>query len=448
MRERLQHDERGQVVALLAVSLVALLGMSALVLDVGFTWYAKRQVQAQIDAAALAGAQELPDTAAATRLANAYLAKNPLPGGVSAGMPSITFTQLQGTRTGAPVNKITVEETGTVPTVFAKFLGVDGLHYDVKSNACEPCGNKKFDIMLVVDRSGSMCDDGGPSCFDLDNAKAGMHELFETMDAKLDSIGLVSFPPVVNNANVCANPGGYDDPRALYLTDPLRADYQLADGTPALTSSLYLHTVGGKIGCIPAGGGTSYVDALRTGIAQLAGHRPDAQPVLIFMTDGSANTGPVYKCSQSPSFASLAGCVDRPYDSPDNTQPCHSAMQVAQAAKDAGVSIYTIGYGLYTSGREAHCSSGVWQKADGTYQLTPTDMSDWRSGHVQGVNCWGTQPECLESPAITPQEALQAIASPGTDKYFDAAAGDVRPVFQAIASDIENGTSHLVDDAA
>ena len=59
-------NERGQAFALMIVALVALLGTAAIVMDVGFAWYAKRQVQASADSAALAGAQELPDVTAAT----------------------------------------------------------------------------------------------------------------------------------------------------------------------------------------------------------------------------------------------------------------------------------------------------------------------------------------------------------------------------------------------
>ena len=56
----------------MVIALIALLGTAALVMDVGFGCYAKRQVQAQADAAALAGAQQLPDIASATSVATQY----------------------------------------------------------------------------------------------------------------------------------------------------------------------------------------------------------------------------------------------------------------------------------------------------------------------------------------------------------------------------------------
>lgn len=59
-RHEARRGERGQVIVLLVLFLVVLLGMSAMVIDVGYAYYAHRSLQASADAAALAGAQELP----------------------------------------------------------------------------------------------------------------------------------------------------------------------------------------------------------------------------------------------------------------------------------------------------------------------------------------------------------------------------------------------------
>ena len=45
----------------MALALVALLGIAAFAIDVGYAYYAKRQLQSATDAAALAGAQDLPN---------------------------------------------------------------------------------------------------------------------------------------------------------------------------------------------------------------------------------------------------------------------------------------------------------------------------------------------------------------------------------------------------
>jgi Flp pilus assembly protein TadG len=56
---RLVRDERGVAAVLVATALVALVGMGALVVDVGYFFYARSVVQASANASALAGAQEI-----------------------------------------------------------------------------------------------------------------------------------------------------------------------------------------------------------------------------------------------------------------------------------------------------------------------------------------------------------------------------------------------------
>ena len=70
-------DARGQSVVVVVVGLTALIGMAALVID-GGSWYrAQRHIQTAADAAALAGAQELPlDPSAARTKAREYALLN------------------------------------------------------------------------------------------------------------------------------------------------------------------------------------------------------------------------------------------------------------------------------------------------------------------------------------------------------------------------------------
>jgi Flp pilus assembly protein TadG len=111
MRARSDH---GQATVLTVVFLVVLLGMAALVLDIGSWYRADRATQSTADAAALAGAQALPgDSAAANSLAQQYAVKN---GGLGGGV--ITFS-----------SKIVANDTIRVtvkrpaPTFFAKIFG-------------------------------------------------------------------------------------------------------------------------------------------------------------------------------------------------------------------------------------------------------------------------------------------------------------------------------------
>jgi Flp pilus assembly protein TadG len=110
------RDQRGQALVINLVFLTVLLGMAALVLDVGAWYRAQRAAQSAADAAALAAAQELPDsTGNATSRALEFASKNG--GGLTSS--GITFS-----------SKIVANDTVAVrvqrptPTFFAKLFGL------------------------------------------------------------------------------------------------------------------------------------------------------------------------------------------------------------------------------------------------------------------------------------------------------------------------------------
>ena len=56
-------------------------------------------------------------------------------------------------------------------TFFARVLGFDTFKVSARATACSPCGARPLDVMLVIDRTGSMCSttSGAPDplCTDL-----------------------------------------------------------------------------------------------------------------------------------------------------------------------------------------------------------------------------------------------------------------------------------------
>ena len=70
---RIVRDESGQSIPMVVVFLVVLIGMLALVVDVGSWFRAQRQLQTTADAAALAGAYGLPDVLAAQSKATNFV---------------------------------------------------------------------------------------------------------------------------------------------------------------------------------------------------------------------------------------------------------------------------------------------------------------------------------------------------------------------------------------
>jgi len=124
---RLFKDSKGQAAVLAVVFLAGLLGMAALVLDVGSWFRASRATQATADAAALAGAQNLPsDPASASSAALTYANKN---GGGVAGADITITSQITADDT------ISVQVKRTSPSFFSKIFGIGSADIDQKATA-------------------------------------------------------------------------------------------------------------------------------------------------------------------------------------------------------------------------------------------------------------------------------------------------------------------------
>jgi Putative Flp pilus-assembly TadE/G-like len=393
------RDEAGQVMPLLAVGmLLVLIGFSAFAVDVGHAYFAQRQLQASADAAALAGAQVLPDIGSATNLAQQFgpTGTNP-PQGVDDVQTDITTECLPSSLGCAPANAVVVSETAQVATTFAKVLGIDSFTIHAKATACSPCGEKPLDVMLILDRTGSMCTTStganDPSCADLNNARNGMKTFLGLMDPEQDHVGLAVLPPATSVANRCgaSTDSSYDSTASPYVVVPLSDDY-LVDGALNPSSALV-----STINCIQAGGRTSYATALDQAQGELvADGRPGVQKVIVFLSDGAANYGPSFY----------------PDTSPYRTTPCHQGGASAGTIAGAGTLVYSIGYDL---------------------------------GHdvCKGLNAI-TRQWVNESPAITAEQALQGIAGDSGRFYNQPTAGQLNTIYTSVAADLLYGHSKLV----
>jgi Flp pilus assembly protein TadG len=147
-------SERGGVLVMVALALPVMLAFAALVIDVGHAYQLRRHLQASADAAALAGAQELPNVSNAHTVANAYDATNGL--NERSNLPAVTTVVSFPAPTGA---KVKVTESAKSEGFFGGILGFDG--FDVSATAVasrasttagtplavyvhELCGNKGF----------------------------------------------------------------------------------------------------------------------------------------------------------------------------------------------------------------------------------------------------------------------------------------------------------------
>jgi hypothetical protein len=442
------RGERGQILAVVALALVALLGISAFAIDVGFAYYAKRQLQSATDAAALAGAQDLPNASNAIATATTYANAN-----TPSNLSSFNFTyQTKCTATAvlavgcnAAVNPNALVVSGTASTNawFSRLFGLNSFSISAHANACSPCSSTPVDIVIALDRTGSMCTPtgSGGACTDLNNAKDGIRTLLGMMNPPYAQIGMVAFPPLqTTTTNVCNAPynglsgngddeamNGYDAATRGYLTDAINANYKT--GAALNTSSgLYLHTVqGNSSACVQAGESTSYSEGLRQARAELSAHgRANVPDYIVFLTDGEANIGSVYSRFDA-TFPQGGG---------DDIAPCHTAINLANTYKAQGVTIYSIGYAL---GNNVNCTGGGFHKQN-------NNNNGYTNCNAGSSGCYHYRDAVTESPAITSYNTLTQIASPG-NFYNQATAGDLSNIFAAIATDIGSGSSRLVDDA-
>lgn len=300
----------------------------------------------------------------------------------------------------SPVNTVVVEQTTVVPTLFAKVLGIDSFTVRAKSTACSPCSSRPLDIMLVLDRTGSMCQDSDgnsdPACTDLQNARQGLLEFVQYMDPAIHKIGFTVFPPATSASARCNTPASsnYNATSAVYDVVQLSSDYKTGDNLN--TSSRLVST----INCQRGGGTTAYANAIEHAQAELVSSRgrPGVQNIIIMFSDGAANTGPTYYSTTSPY----------------RRRPCAQGVTSAAAAKSAGTLVYTIGYDLDALGG--------------------------------GANRCLSYTGAAESPTITAYSALQQMASNIETFYNQPNPGDLTQIYTEIAAEI-GGTRIIPDDA-
>jgi Flp pilus assembly protein TadG len=419
---RLRREE-GQVVAMLAAGLlVFLLGVVGLVLDVGHAYSVKRKLQASADAAALAGAASLPDIATASSVALTYGAsgaKNALAGATvdpptGVCLPTVKYcfgNPTGGTPTNGQANGLVVQEHAQVPTTFLGLFGVDTIDVGATSTACGLCSTKPVDVALVVDRTGSMAGEMG-------DLRAGIDTFLESLDPSLDYVSLLVLPPAPSGDPCVAaasqtsfplNPGdsyplGSD---GAYVVTHLSHDYLTADGQLDPSSQLVQ-----QVGCLKAAGSTSYTKALAAAETELTQHgsgRQDVQRMVVFESDGAANTAP--DSDFDSSTRRLVGTVG--FYSPTSSgsdevlRPCGSAVDRAGTLQASGTYVFTVAY----------------KTGDDTCYQAP---------HRTGSGVVGYKDQ---SEGLTAAAALADMASPG-DGFSAGSAAEMQASFAAIANKI------------
>jgi hypothetical protein len=218
-----RKNQSGQTFVLTVLFMTALVGMAALVVDLGSWFRAHRKLQATADAAALAGAQELPSSPGdANAFARQYADKN------TQGLTGMTVTFSSKLE---PNDTIHGHVQKPAPGVFSKVFGIDSVEEGAKASAQVGGMQKaKYVAPIVVKNThpmltscGGPClgsgyettiplgDTGAPGAFSLLNllgggtGTAGASELADWIvngfDAELPIGGYYSAPGVKFNSN-------------------------------------------------------------------------------------------------------------------------------------------------------------------------------------------------------------------------------------------------------
>jgi len=395
-----RRSTSGQTLPLVVVFLLTLLLFCGAVIDIGNAYRVKQALQASADAAVAAGAGNLPNTAAASAAAHNLsaesTAKNRIPG-----VPNVTANITLDCSTSPnfcnPANTVHITETANIPTYFLRIIGINSITESVHAQACSPCGGLPLDVMIVLDRTGSMAGSK------ITNAKNGILAFLSGMDPSIDNVGLVVLPPATSTSQACSTNDDqqYQDTTPAYLLVPLSNTYASSLGNLNNTSPLV-----STVNCVHGAGGTAYTLAIDVAYQELvANGRPGTQKVIVFLSDGAANYGPQYYSNTSPYL----------------TNPCKSAVDQAAIYKAAKVLIYTI---AYTTTSSDMCEAVVGAKI-GNHIVTGNES-----------------PTIYESPSISATAAMQAIASPG-DYYSNPNATSLTGIFTAISADIMAGHSRI-----
>ncbi len=437
--------EHGQVIPLVAVSIVVLLGCAGLAIDVGSAWLQKRRLQSSVDLALLSAAQQLPDTSLAASDASAYTEAN----WHKVTDDPITSTATAGCQVaGCPQpDKLSLVATTTIPTYFVRIFGINSWTVKAKGAACAPCdaNNEKFDVIVVLDRSYSMCLDSSGSyngCSDLANAVEGITSLLQFFDTPTDRVGLVllssgdtvspydhagsSAPCDTANTSDASTSGkgpfyksagdfmdGTSGSHDSWLVAPLRNDFKNANGSLNPSSALI-----SSLNCVKSKYWTPIAPAIDAARQELVTNgRSDAIKVIVFMGDGGANVQPMRRDSNGNPLATQSWYSPT---SGNNLLPCHDAVAQATRAKNDGIEIFAIGYDLNAS------------NANTCYKNNQPSTS--------------TQKET----GIDARSVMQQMASPDptpSSKHFyeKATPGELYSIFNAIGRQITAGGTRLVE---
>lgn len=289
-------NQKGSILVFVTLAFALIGVFVGFAVDFGRAYLQKARISRLVDGAAIAAAKALKGQAGfepdATRAACDSMEMN---GAKVQMINATTCEETTGTNLnvtlafpdlvvqgGPPIKSVLVTGIQPMPTTFLKFLGwmAPGNFSTLDVSAQAQAGPERpIDLMLVLDRSGSMTatDGSGQTKINaLKTAVNGFIGLSNTFSAD-DQIGMVSF-----STRGCGNNG----------QDSLTAGNCTPDVALSGATSSFISTLQGKVNQLVAVGGTNTMEAIRTARGPLAqvfndpSRGPITRKAVLLVTDG------------------------------------------------------------------------------------------------------------------------------------------------------------------
>jgi Flp pilus assembly protein TadG len=180
-------NQRGAMLVLFGILLVVLLGFCALAMEAGFWYMVRAELSKSVDAASIAGAKNISNPYVDKLVLAQQVGHENFPAGYvgtpSTGSGTATFNAFED-----PDHRIRVTGSVDAPIFLTQLFGVN----HVVANSLGVAKKNEVEIMLVLDRSGSMGPGYGNAIVDLKTAAKSFVGFFKDTQDK-DKMGLISF---------------------------------------------------------------------------------------------------------------------------------------------------------------------------------------------------------------------------------------------------------------
>ena len=431
-------DQSGQMLPMVAMLMTALLGFAALVTDLGHAYLCQRQLQASCDAAAMAGATEIPyatSTSLVSQAVNKYSAAS---GGLNtykgmsnavivSGYPVLKcLTSMQALGISCvgyiPYNAVQVKEQATISTYFAKLFGQPTITISAISTATKGGGpSRPYNIVIMLDTTLSMnYYDANCGATQMTCGLAGVQVLLHHLDPcgtsqpsctvtagnaanSVARVSLFTFPqvtyPTLGYDSDCSssaptattytfpaatatsyNPGTSSSSTTYQITN-FQSDYRTSDTALSLYVSSFLTVAsGGSNGCpgmgppSNAGNYGTYYGATIYAAQAALVQEQTANP-------GSENVliilgdGDANAPHTNGSYTVMGSPATANGYYPSWYGECGQAITAAKAATAAGTTVYTVAYGSPSSGCTTDANAGAYPN------VSPCDEMAYMASH-------------------------------------------------------------------